>query len=120
MKIMIVDDNAEIRNVIKQMLGSTNTEFCEYADGKEAIEAYESLLPQWVLMDIQLQNVDGLQATKVIKRTHPEAKILMVTNYDDPQFREQAKLLGTSGYILKENLPELRRFIHPGGQDNNV
>jgi CheY-like chemotaxis protein len=118
MKIMIVDDNAEMRNVIKQMLGTSNTEFCEYADGRDAIEAYDTFLPNWVLMDIRLQDIDGLQATKVIKASHPEARIVMVTNYDDPQFREQAKLLGVSGYILKENLPDLRSFILPRNEDD--
>ncbi len=111
MKIMIVDDNVEMRKVIKQILGSEATEFCECTDGDEAIEAYERFLPHWVLMDIQLQKLDGLQATRAIRASHPEARILMVTNYDEPQFRQQAALLGTHGYILKENLPELRSLI---------
>jgi CheY-like chemotaxis protein len=114
MKIMIVDDNAEIRDVIKQLLGKSDVEFCECASGAEAIESYGQFIPDWVLMDIQMRGVDGLTATKKIKTDHPEAKILIVTNYNDSQFREEAKLLGTNGYILKENLLELRSALFPG------
>jgi CheY-like chemotaxis protein len=117
MKIMIVDDNAEIRDVIKQLLGRSNVEFCECVNGTQAIEAFENFLPDWVLMDIQMQQTDGLTATREIKAAHPGAKILIVSNYNDSQFREEAKLLGTDGYILKENLLELRSMLFPGFQN---
>ena len=113
MKIMLVDDNSEIRDIIKQLLMTSNVEFYECTNGTEAIDSYGKIFPDWVLMDIQMQGIDGLQAARAIKVTYPEAKILIVTNYNDSEFREEAKLVGTDGYILKENLVELRSVLFP-------
>lgn len=79
-KAMIADDDTAVREIIGTMISDHFTVF--YAsDGKEAIEMYRMLKPDIVLMDILMPEMDGIQATKEIKRIDPEAKILAVTAY---------------------------------------
>jgi len=62
-------------------------------------------------MDIQMKNTDGLTATRQIIAAFANAKIVIVTNYDDTTFRESARQAGASGYVLKENLLDVRRTL---------
>ena len=62
-------------------------------------------------MDIKLKTLDGLLATETIMTAYPNAKIIIVTNYDDPDYRETATLAGAREYVLKENLLEIINLI---------
>jgi len=64
-----------------------------------------------VLMDIEMNGLDGITATRRIKAAHPAAKIIIVTNYDDPALREAARNAGACGYVLKENLFEVSSLL---------
>lgn len=107
MKILIVEDNRSMRDAIKQMLQSLVTETQECQDGSEAFEAYKRFRPDWVLMDIKMEVLDGLAATREITATFPEARIVILTNYDDPLMREAAHEAGASEYLLKDDLLSL-------------
>jgi len=116
MKILIVDDSARMRNMVKSMLRLKQTtqcplEFFECDDGTDAITECEKVHPDWVLMDIAMKNMNGLNASAIIKKRFPEMKIIIVTNYDDVQFRERAKRCGITHYILKENLNQIQDII---------
>ena len=84
------------------------SEICECGDGGEAISLNAAELPDWVLMDVDLKEVNGITATRQIIIHHPEAKVVMVTNYNDREIRKAAAEAGACGYVLKENLLELR------------
>jgi len=95
MRIMIVEDNARMRAMIKQMLMKNlpNIETIhECEDGIEAVRQYAQFQPDWALMDVELKTMDGLAATAAItsanpqarKPASPQARIIMVTNYDYP------------------------------------
>ena len=62
-------------------------------------------------MDIEMGEVNGLTATRKIKRDYPDARIIIVTNYDDMRLRETATSVGACGYLLKENLHELGTLL---------
>ena len=111
--IMIVDDNAAMRGIIKQYVQSisVNHQFYECIDGLEAVDAFHRLHPDWVLMDIKMPNMDGLAATTMIRQQFPDAKVIIVSDFDDPALREAARLAGASGYVLKDNLKEIIDFI---------
>ena len=111
--IMIVDDSAPMRGIIKQYIQSINVnhEFHECNDGLEAIAAYQRVHPDWVLMDIKMPKMDGLTATKTIRQQFPAARIIIVTNFDDPDLRDAAQKSGAAGYVLKERLFELQELI---------
>jgi len=111
MKVLIVDDNARVRWLIKSIIGDLADQFYECADGDEAVDTYTKLQPDWVLMDIRMNEMDGIIATTQIKAAFADAKILIVTDYDDDDLREAAMAAGASGYVLKENLNALRRIL---------
>src|SRR5258708_28598520 len=117
--IMIVDDNAKMRETIQSMRGGRLGEFYECCDGLEAVEAYARLQPDWVLLDIKMDRMDGLTAAEAIHRSYPNSNIIIVTQYDDPDLREQAKRAGARGYVLKENLVVLDQMMSSfeGGEE---
>ncbi|KAF0138845.1 MAG: HlyD family type I secretion membrane fusion protein [Stygiobacter sp.] len=117
MKILIVDDSARMRNMIKSMVRlkqkpQDTLEFFECSDGTDAINEYEKIHPDWLLMDIAMKNMNGLDASAIIKKRFPEAKIIIITNYDDAQFRLRALQSGIVHYILKENLNQIQEIIN--------
>jgi len=111
MKILIVDDNAEMRRLLRVLLKEEAEQIHECADGAEAYAAYESHFPDWVLMDIRMQKVDGITATRQITSVWPTARVMMVTDYDDAKLREEARLAGATEYVTKENLFEIKRVL---------
>ncbi len=111
MKILIVDDNFEIRQMMRSFLQDLTDEFRECEDGCEALDSYRGFLPDWVLMDWEMNVMDGITATKQIVAKFPEANILIVTQYDDAELKEAADEAGASGFILKDELISLRQII---------
>ena len=67
--------------------------------------------PDFVLMDFAMAEVDGIKATRAITEADPAARIIIVTNYDGADLREAARLAGACGYVLKEDLFEVRRLL---------
>jgi two-component system response regulator DegU len=62
-------------------------------------------------MDIEMKDTNGIAATARIKAAYPQAKVLIVTNFNDDQLRERATEAGACGYVLKENLLDLRGML---------
>lgn len=112
MKLLIVEDNAEMRRLIKHMLKGLALEISECDDGCEVLANYARTEPDWVLMDITMKEMDGLTATRQLLAEWPQARVVMVTNHDDDLLREEARRAGACGYVLKENLLEVRRLLH--------
>ena len=83
----------------------------ECADGDEAVAAYGTRRPDWVLMDLQMARTGGLEATRRILATDHTARVLIVTDYDDAHWRAAAIEAGACGYVLKDNLLEVRRLL---------
>jgi CheY-like chemotaxis protein len=115
MKLMIVDDDARIRKMIAGFVSVFSDEIFECGDGKEAQESYMKYLPDWVTMDLLMPEVDGITATRLIRSSFPDAKIIIVTTHDSELMRETAAEAGAFSYVLKENLSELSRIIAGSG-----
>jgi two-component system response regulator DegU len=109
--LLIVDDSERIRRMIKRLIKSVLAEVYECADGSQALQAYTAHHPDWVLMDIEMKDMDGITATREIRAIFPEARIVIVSNYDSDELRAAACEAGACGYIVKENLIELRRLL---------
>lgn len=112
MKVLIVDDNPQARQMIKDYVLSETDKFRECEDGAEALSVYAEFQPDFVLMDWEMKEVNGLTATKNIIAEFPNAKILIVSNFDDPDLRQAAKQAGAIGYLRKENILELNRILN--------
>jgi len=111
MSFLIVDDNCVMRRTIRFVVSEFAREINECEDGAEALSAYEKYLPDWVLMDVEMREKDGLTATREICTSFLDAKIVIVTKYGDAAIREAAQKAGACGFVLKENLLELRGII---------
>jgi CheY-like chemotaxis protein len=111
MKVLLADDNTAIRQVIRRILHGLVTEVRECGNGAEACALYAALHPDWALMDVEMPEVNGLVATARIRADFPDARILIVTNYDDDALRAAAARAGACGYVLKDNLWELRQRL---------
>jgi two-component system response regulator DesR len=111
MRLLIVEDNTPMRLLMKHMLADLADEITECADGLEVLAVYRRLQPDWVLMDIELKEMDGITAIAQLKAAFPEARVITVTNYDHPKLREAARQAGAGSYILKDNLLALREFL---------
>lgn len=111
MKLLIVEDNARMRQMMKRMVGDLADHISECFDGDEALAAYAAEQPDWVLMDIEMKRMNGIAATRQLLAAHPEASVVIVTNYSDQTLREAAQKAGARGYVLKENLIDVRRLL---------
>lgn len=102
-RIVIADDHAMVRDGLRTMLeDEPGLEVVgEASNGLEAIEICERMHPEVVLMDVRMPDMDGLEATRAIKRDHPLVGVLMVTMHEDPDYLLEALSAGAAGYILK-------------------
>lgn len=111
MKLLLVDDNSEIRRLLRRVLADLSTDIAECAEGSEVLSAYTRQQPDWVLMDIEMGQIDGIAATRQIRAADPAAHILIITSHDNPALRAAAQAAGACGYVLKENLLEIRQWL---------
>lgn len=111
MKVLIVDDHEGMRMLMRSYLPDAFDEIHECEDGFHAIDCYREHLPDWVLMDWKMKQMDGITATRQIIAAYPQAKILLVTNFDDDNLRRAAHVAGAVGYVHKDNLREISEIM---------
>lgn len=107
-KLLVADDHKIFRQGIKKLLEEEPDlqVVGEAADGRETIKKATELKPDVILMDIAMANLNGLQATKQIKKILPDTKVIMVTMHKNEEYVLQSFQAGASGYILKEGAVE--------------
>ncbi|MDE7171430.1 MAG: response regulator [Oscillospiraceae bacterium] len=101
-RVMVVDDSRVQEVQIRKLLEGSDYEVAHYCrSGEDALAVYDEVKPDVVTMDIIMPGMDGLEAAQAILEEYPEAKIVMVSSlaYDDT-FNE-AKAIGTKGFISK-------------------
>jgi len=103
-RILIVDDHAVVRSGLRTILdGETDIEVVgEAGDGHAALELAQELLPDVVLMDINMGDWDGVTATRRVRNYVPSARVIVLTNYDEDDLVFSSIRAGASGYLLKE------------------
>jgi len=105
-RILIVDDHETVRRGVRILLSShRDWVVCgEAADGFEAVEKAKSLRPDVVLMDISMPRMDGVEATKIIRREVPESKVIIVSQNDLTVVSTQGAEINAGGYVNKADL----------------
>jgi CheY-like chemotaxis protein len=111
MTVLIVDDNASVRRLLRRVLQPLATQIWERCDGAEALSAYREYMPDIVLMDIRMLQMDGLTATRQIRQAYPSARIVIVTDLDDDELRSAAAEAGACAYALKQDMTNLESLI---------
>lgn len=104
---MIVDDYPPLRRVLRTVLKPLGADFVECASGREALDQYPRLRPDFVLMDLAMAGQDGLVTTTELRARFPEATVIILTQFDDPELRTAAQAAGAYAYVLKDDLREL-------------
>ncbi len=97
--------------MIRTMLTDAGHVVYECSDGSEAVRAYETIRPNALLMDIQMEPMDGIKATELIKKQHPHAKIVILTQYDTQIYRDAALRAEADAFLSKDDLTQALRLI---------
>ena len=101
-KILLVDDAAFMRMMIKDILVKNGYTVCgEAVDGVDAIDKYNALQPDLVIMDITMPNMNGLEALKEIKKATPAAKVVMCSAMGQESYVVDAIKSGAADFIVK-------------------
>ncbi len=105
-KVLLVDDHAILRDGIRALLGvHDDIEIVgEAFEGKEAVEKAQELAPDVVVMDIAMPGMDGLEATRRIRKKSPEVKVLVLSQHDNREYILSAIKAGVTGYVPKKAL----------------
>lgn len=111
MTLLIVEDNRAMRELIKSLLEDIAEAIGECEDGADALAAYRRYKPDWVLMDIKMDGLDGISATREIKNAFPDARIMIVSDYTDSKIRLEARNAGACEYVSKETLMDVRQIL---------
>ena len=118
MRLLIVDDDPLAALSLQTILSAKGFDVIATGhSGEEAIDLYDQLQPDLLLMDIRMDGINGLEAARRILSRHSDAKILFLTTFSDDGYIKEAISLGAMGYILKqnyENLPETLRLAASG------
>ena len=106
-KVLLVDDQDILVEGLRMILGKEeDIQICGTANnGRKAYEACKWNRPEVVLMDIKMPEVNGVEATGMIKKDFPEVKIIVLTTFNDDEYIYEALKNGASGYLLKDASP---------------
>ncbi len=103
-RVLLVDDQRLMRDGLRVLLElEPDLEVVgEAEDGETALEAYAALQPDVVLMDIRMPGMDGVEATRRIRERWPEARVIILTTFDDDAYVFEGLRAGALGYLLKD------------------
>jgi two-component system response regulator NreC len=120
-RVLIVDDHAFIRRGVQSILQAfPEWELCgEAGSGTDAIPLVEELKPDVVLMDVTMPGMNGIDATRIIRKSHPRVKVVLLTLHESSEILRSGFRAGANGYLLKadaeEELMKAMRVVVGGG-----
>jgi DNA-binding NarL/FixJ family response regulator len=119
--VLIVETNEQLRKGLASMVEDLATAVHEYGDGATALSAFIEHRPDWVLMGLGTAERDGIDATRKIMTEYPLARIVVVGDYDTDDLRDEALSAGAVGYVLTENMIDVRAVLtSAGSKDRGV
>ena len=121
LRILLADDHKMVRDGLRLLVDSQPDMHVvgEAANGREALDKARDLKPHVVVMDLSMPELNGLQATELLKTERPELKIVVLTAHEDEGYLRQLRKVGASGYVLKisagDELVKAIRAVAQGG-----
>ena len=102
-KVLIVDDSEPIRRRVAELLEESGQIRIvgQAGNSRDAMSAMQKLRPDTVILDIRIPESSGIQVLKEIKCRYPAVKVIMLTNFDNPQYRRQCRQLGADHFLNK-------------------
>jgi DNA-binding NarL/FixJ family response regulator len=113
MSLLIVDDSARIRETLIAVVQPLRLDVLECSDGASAVALCSSARLDWVLMDIAMEGLDGVEATRRIRAANPDARVVIVTDHDTEAFRRAAADAGAYAFVPKSDLIRLLDILQP-------
>ena len=112
-RVLIVEDNAFFLQFFRETLHSRfpSLEISEAADGEEAMQKIKAFQPEAIFMDVRLPGESGLELTKKIKAQYPDIIVVIVTNYDLPEYRKAAYESRADHFISKDSFLKIINSI---------
>lgn len=121
MRIVIVDDDHLVVSSLETIVSANNIKVVGIGyNGLQAIDLYKKYKPDLILMDIRMEELSGIDASKKILKIDKEAKILLITTFQDDEYISSALNLGCKGYILKQNIKGIIPAIEAVNSGNLV
>jgi DNA-binding NarL/FixJ family response regulator len=120
LRVLVVDDQRLMRDGIASLLGIQDgvDVIGTAANGQEAVEQALALQPDVILMDVRMPVMDGVAATREVRRQLPTCQVLMLTTFDDEEYIIEALRAGAAGYLLKDiparDLAQAAQAAHKG------
>ena len=110
-KVLIVDDNAPMRAVVRSILADLDCRVRECADGAAALDAVRAWSPDWVVMDVRMPVLDGITAARRMRDEFPATRVVIISIHDAPELREAAAAAGARCFLPKRRLLDLPRTL---------
>ncbi|MFA6541770.1 MAG: response regulator transcription factor [Bacteroidota bacterium] len=111
MKLLLVDDNDKIRQIMKDFYSPYFDEVVECSDGREAVDQFPVVHPDWTVMDVKMKSMDGIEAARQILSEQGKAKIILVSQFGDEGTIFAAKESGAIAFVKKDNLENVIEVI---------
>ena len=105
-EILLVDDHTLVRQGIRSII-EENPDLRvvgELGDGLALLDAVKQQKPRMVILDISMPHLGGIEATRLIKASHPDIKVLILTLHNRREYVNQARMVGADGYLLKDEM----------------
>jgi CheY-like chemotaxis protein len=114
-RILIVEDNVYFLQFLKETLHTRlpTIDILEATNGKEALKKIEMLSPDTIFTDLRLPGENGLELTQKIKAQYPGTNVVVITNYDLPEYREAAYQSGADHFLSKDSFLKMINSISP-------
>jgi len=119
-RLLLADDQALVRGALAALLDLEDdlTVVAEVADGGEVVAAAEAHEPDVALLDVEMPGMDGIEATRALKASRPQTRVLIVTTFGRPGYLRRALQAGADGFVVKDTparqLADAVRRVHAG------
>ena len=111
LKLLIVDDHAALRQTVRHLFDGPQVTILEASSGEEAVKMFDGERPDWVVMDMRMPGMGGLKATEALRKLDAQARVIVISQFTDSEYVEQARRAGALEFVNKEDLSRLPQII---------
>ena len=121
-RLMLADDHRMLREGLRRSMTEEGFDVVgEASDGAEAVALADRLLPEVILMDVTMPEVNGVEATRIIRQKHPQIRVVMLTMHADESVIASAIRAGASGYLVKDcSTDEIAATVRQAADDSQA